>query len=127
MVRPTLNDFTFTSSNNLVKLSEKIKNLQIHSQSNKLGKNVLEMFNTNILLAHQNNYLLNFILNRLVSPSYEQTMDKVLSYSNPSYFNEMKAKIEKYKNYSDIEAKNTNTDNVNYSKIEELNSDDENN
>ena len=85
------------------------------------------MFNTNILLAHQNNYLLNFILNRLVSPSYEQTMDKVLSYSNPSYFNEMKAKIEKYKNYSDIEAKNTNTDNVNYSKIEELNSDDENN
>ena len=127
MVRPTLNDFTFTSSNNLVKLSEKIRNLQIHSQSNKLGKNVLEMFNTNILLAHQNNYLLNFILNRLVSPAYEQTMDKVLIYSNPTYFNEMKAKIEKYKNYNEIETKNTNADNVNYSKIEELNSDDDNN
>ena len=124
-IHPTLVDFTFSSSNNLVKLSEKIKNLQIHSRSNKLGKNVLEMFNTNILFAHQNNYLLNYILNRLVSPSYEQTLDKVLIYSNPNNFNEMKHKIETFKNFNEIDEKNNNV--LNYSQIEELNSDDENN
>lgn len=124
-IHPTLVDFTFSSNNNLKKLSEKIKNLQIHSRSNKVGKKVIEMFNTNILFARQNNNLLDYILNRLVSPSYEQTLDRVLIYSNPSYFNEMKHKIEAFKSFNEIEEKNNNA--LNFSQIEELNSDDENN
>lgn len=124
-IHPTLVDFTLSSNNNLKKLSEKIKNLQIHSRSNKVGKNVIEMFNTNILFARQNNNLLDYILNRLVSPSYEQTLDRVLIYSNPSNFNEMKHKIETFKSFNEIEEKTSNA--INFSQIEELNSDDENN
>ena len=96
-VNMSLNDFTEISSNNLLKLTEKIKNLQIRIETNKLGVNVIDIFNKNIILAHQNNYLLSYILNYLIKPVYNHTLEKALKFNNPKNFNELKNKIESLK------------------------------
>jgi hypothetical protein len=96
-VNLSLNDFTEISSNNLLKLTEKIKNLQISLETNKLGANIIDIFNKNIILAHQNNYLLSYILNNLVKPVYNITLEKALKFNNPKNFNELKNKIEELK------------------------------
>ena len=96
-VNMSLNDFTEISSNNLLKLTEKIKNLQIQIETNKLGVNVIDIFNKNIILAHQNNYLLSYILNYLIKPVYNHTLEKALKFNNPKNFNELKNKIESLK------------------------------
>ena len=101
-VNMSLNDFTEISSNNLLKLTEKIKNLQIQLETNKLGANVINIFNKNIILAHQNNYLLSYILNFLIKPVYNNTLEKALKFNNPKNFNDLKNKIENLK----IEFKN---------------------
>ena len=101
-VNMSLNDFTEISSNNLLKLTEKIKNLQIQLETNKLGANVINIFNKNIILAHQNNYLLSYILNFLIKPVYNHTLEKALKFNNPKNFNDLKNKIENLK----IEFKN---------------------
>ena len=96
-VNMSLNDFVEISSNNLLKLTEKIKNLQIRIETNKLGVNVIDIFNKNIILAHQNNYLLSYILNYLIKPVYNHTLEKALKFNNPKNFNELKNKIESLK------------------------------
>ena len=96
-VNMSLNDFTEISSNNLLKLTEKIKNLQIRLETNKLGANVINIFNKNIILAHQNNYLLSYILNYLIKPVYNNTLEKALKFNNPKNFNSLKNKIEDLK------------------------------
>ena len=94
----TLNEFANDSDDSLTKLSEKIRNLQVHSKSNQIGKSVLDMFHSNILLAHQNNDLVYFILNKLVTPVYQQTLNKVASFPNPPGFNDKRKMIELLKN-----------------------------
>ena len=94
----TLNEFANDSDDNLSKLSEKIKNLQVHSKSNQIGKSVLDMFNSNILLAHQNNDLVYFILNKLATPVYQHTLNKVAVFPNPPGFNDKRKMIELLKN-----------------------------
>jgi hypothetical protein len=94
----TLNEFANDSDENLTKLSEKIRNLQVHSKSNQIGKNVLDMFHSNILLAHQNNDLVYFILNKLVTPVYQQTLNKIKAFPNPPGFNDKRKMIELLKN-----------------------------
>ena len=96
-VNMSLNDFTEISSNNLLKLTEKIKNLQIRIETNKLGVNVIDIFNKNIILAHQNNYLLSYILNYLIKPVYNHTLEKAIKFNNPKNFNDLKNKIENLK------------------------------
>ena len=96
-VNMSLNDFVEISSNNLLKLTEKIKNLQIRIETNKLGVNVIDIFNKNIILAHQNNYLLSYILNYLIKPVYNHTLEKAIKFNNPKNFNELKNKIENLK------------------------------
>ena len=96
-VNMSLNDFVEISSNNLLKLTEKIKNLQIRIETNKLGVNVIDIFNKNIILAHQNNYLLSYILNYLIKPVYNHTLEKAIKFNNPKNFNDLKNKIENLK------------------------------
>ena len=96
-VNMSLNDFIEISSNNLLKLTEKIKNLQIRIETNKLGVNVIDIFNKNIILAHQNNYLLSYILNYLIKPVYNHTLEKAIKFNNPKNFNDLKNKIENLK------------------------------
>ena len=130
-IHPTLNDLTKTSSNNLLKLGEKIKNLEFQNtvSGNNLGKKLLDMFSSGILLAHQNNYLVSFTLTSLVNPVYMQTLNQALVYANPKDFNEMKKKIEmlkeKYSKTSKKTPRNYVTDEP--SVLEELNSDDDEN
>ena len=86
------------SSSNLLKLTEKIKNLKIHSLKNSIGRNVLDMFDKDIILAHQNNHLLFFILEKLANPVYFKTLEKAIIIPNFENFNDKKKEFDKYKN-----------------------------
>ena len=97
-VNISLDEFIQISSSNLLKLTEKIKNLKIHSLKNSIGRNVLDMFDKDIILAHQNNYLLSFILDKLANPVYFKTLEKGISNVNFKDFNKQQHKIYEYKN-----------------------------
>ena len=97
-VNISLEDFVQISSGNLIKLTEKIKNLEIHSSSNSLGRNVLDILNKDIILAHQNNHLLFFILEKLANPVYFKTLEKAIIIPNFENFNDKKKEFDKYKN-----------------------------
>ena len=96
-VNISLDEFIQISSSNLLKLTEKIKNLKIHSLKNSIGRNVLDMFDKDIILAHQNNYLLSFILDKLANPVYFKTLEKGISTVNLKDFNKQQQKILEYK------------------------------
>ncbi len=97
-VNISLDEFIQISSSNLLKLTEKIKNLKIHSLKNSIGRNVLDMFDKDIILAHQNNYLLSFILDKLANPVYFKTLEKGISTVNFKDFNKQQQKMYEYKN-----------------------------
>ena len=97
-VNISLDEFIQISSSNLLKLTEKIKNLKIHSMKNSIGRNVLDMFDKDIILAHQNNYLLSFILDKLANPVYFKTLEKGISTVNFKDFNKQQQKMYEYKN-----------------------------
>ena len=100
-VNISLEDFVQISSGNLIKLTEKIKNLEIHSSANSLGRNVLDILNKDIILAHQNNHLLFFILEKVANPVYFKTLEKAIIIPNLENFNDKKKEFDKYKNIED--------------------------
>lgn len=99
--RSTLNDFIKKSSMTFQKTLEKMKNLQVNEHSNKKGKSILDAFNHTLVLAHQNNYLMAFLLNHQVTYVYKNIMDKALEYYNPKEFVELKKTIEVLKKEHD--------------------------
>lgn len=105
--KSTLNDFIKKSSIIFQKTLEKMKNLQVNEHSNKIGKSILDAFNDTLLIAHQNNYLLSFLLNNQVSYVYKNTMDKAYEYYNLKEFVELKRTVEVLKKEHDNKEYNT--------------------
>ncbi len=100
-VNISLEYFVQISSGNLIKLTEKIKNLEIHSSGNSLGRNVLDILNKDIILAHQNNHLLFFILEKVANHVCFKTLEKAIIIPNFENFNDKKKEFDKYKNIED--------------------------
>lgn len=95
--KTTLSDFINMALVNLNMLAEKIRNFQVNSASNKFSIGLFEKFNKNIILASQNCYLMDFILNILVTSVYNSTIEGIIEDSNSFDFNEIKSKIDDYK------------------------------
>lgn len=98
----SLNDYNNQSSTNLRKLSEKMNNLAINTTSNDMiGKKILNIFDKNIVLVNQNNYLTHFILNTIIGNVYNYTAEKAIKYYNPSDYKEIRNNVEQFKQLYD--------------------------
>lgn len=95
----SLNDCNNKSSVNLGKLSEKMSNLALSALSTNdlIGRKILNIFDKNIVLVHQNNYLTHFILNKIVSNVYNHSVEKGMKYHNPHNYNALRNSVEEFK------------------------------
>lgn len=100
----SLTDMIQTSMDNYVKLNQKIDNIKFNDKTKyPTGKNILELFHQDIVIAQQNNALVEFMLNKLVNNAYGKTLEKggISCNISKSDYNNIKRKVDEHKKKQD--------------------------
>lgn len=98
----SLREMIHNSKINLNKLDLKIKNIKYNDKKkNIFSKDIINIFQQNIMISQQNNNLMNFILKKLINNVYQNISENVIIFPDIPGYSQLKSKIDKIKNKSE--------------------------